>query len=247
MTCEEFRAIVADLVDGGLDPVTERAADRHADGCEACRALRGDLRTIAAAAFTLDRHEPPARVWDRVQERVSHELIERPAPRLLAWPRTRVAWSVWGAAAAALLLATMIGLVSLIQRRGATEQAAQQAAAQQGGDSQELVQSVQADLEAAEAHYDKAIQGLEEIARTDSNVLDPQVASVLQKNLHVIDQAIGESRAALKTQPASTEVQDGLFDAMRSKVALLQQTVELINEMRKGNQAEAGRIMQGLK
>ena len=31
---------------------------------------------------------------------------------------------------------------------------------------------------------------------------------------------------------------------MRTKVAVLQQTVELINEMRKGNQAEAGRLIQ---
>ena len=31
-----------------------------------------------------------------------------------------------------------------------------------------------------------------------------------------------------------------------AKVALLQQTVELINEMRKGNSAEAGRLIQGL-
>jgi hypothetical protein len=37
-----------------------------------------------------------------------------------------------------------------------------------------------------------------------------------------------------------------LFDAMRTKVAVLQQMVELINEMRKGNQAEAGRFIQGL-
>jgi hypothetical protein len=62
----------------------------------------------------------------------------------------------------------------------------------------------------------------------------------------VIDQAISESRAALRAQPASTNAQEGLFDALRSKVALLQQTVELINEMRKGNQAEAGRRVQTL-
>jgi hypothetical protein len=105
---------------------------------------------------------------------------------------------------------------------------------------------VQAELAAAEQHYDKAIQGLEQIARSDSSALDPQVAGVLQKNLQVIDQAIGESRAALQTQPASADAQESLFDAMRSKVALLQQTVELINEMRKGNQAEAGRLIQGL-
>ena len=99
---------------------------------------------------------------------------------------------------------------------------------------------------AAEQHYDRAIQGLEQIARSDTSELDPQVAAVLQKNLQVVDQAISESRAALKTQPASATAQEGLFDAMRTKVALLQQTVELINEMRKGNQAEAGRLMQDL-
>ena len=102
------------------------------------------------------------------------------------------------------------------------------------------------ELQAAEAHYDKAIRELEQIARSDTGALDPQVAGVLQKNLQVIDQAIGESRAALQTQPASADAQESLFDAMRSKVALLQQTVELINEMRKGNQAEAGRLIQGL-
>ncbi len=69
---------------------------------------------------------------------------------------------------------------------------------------------------------------------------------MLQKNLTVIDQAIGESRAALQSQPASVNAQNGLFDALRTKVALLQQTVELINEMRQGNQAEAGRKFQTL-
>ena len=106
--------------------------------------------------------------------------------------------------------------------------------------------TVEAELRAATEHYERAIQQLEQIARTDDGTLDPQVAAVLQRNLQVIDQAIGESRAALQTQPASADVQESLFDAMRSKVALLQQTVELINEMRKGNQTEAGRLLQGL-
>lgn len=243
MTCEQFAEVVADLVDGGLDPATARAAARHADGCESCRALRADLQTISAAAFTLDRLEPPARVWGRIRERLPYETVEEAAPRLLAWPRTGTAWRMWGAAAAVLLLATAIGLLPLLQRRDDASVTAQPSSM----DGQILVDSVQADLLAAEEHYEKAIQGLEEIARTESDALDPQVAGVLQKNLQVIDLAIGESRAALDAQPTSTAVQDGLFDAMRAKVALLQQTVELINEMRKGNQAEAGRIIQGLK
>ena len=238
MNCHEFP--LAEFVDGTLSPADGRAAERHLEGCPACRALVADLRTVRAAAFTLDRRQPPADLLERIQARLTHE----PAPRgrLLAWPNTRGAWSVWLAAAAALVLATIIGLMPLSRSAGVpavTEPAP-------ALDGAALVDSVEADLQAAESHYDRAIQGLEQIARTDSGELDPQVAAVLQKNLQVVDQAIDESRAALKTQPASSRAQDGLFEAMRTKVALLQQTVELINEMRKGNQAEAGRLMQDL-
>jgi hypothetical protein len=37
--------------------------------------------------------------------------------------------------------------------------------------------------------------------------------------------------------------QESLFEAFRRKVGLLQDTVALINEMRKGNQAEAAKII----
>lgn len=236
MTCDDLAT--AAYVDGELDPAEERAIERHLEGCPACRALVADLRTVRAAAFTLDRHEPPADLFARIQGQLSAAPPARPV-RMLAWPNTRSAWGTWLAAAAALLLATFVGLAPLLRQAppGQSEPAA---------DPQALVDSVQADLQAAEQHYDRAIQGLEQIARSDSEALDPQVAAVLRKNMQVVDQAIDESRAALRTQPASSTAQEGLFEAMRTKVALLQQTVELINEMRKGNQAEAGRLMQDL-
>jgi len=62
----------------------------------------------------------------------------------------------------------------------------------------------------------------------------------------VIDQAIRESRAALQSQPASELAQESLFEALRRKVGLLQETIGLINEMRKGNQAGTARIIQNL-
>jgi hypothetical protein len=197
-----------------------------------------DLRTLRDAAFTLDRLEPPPDLLARIRARVT---AEPPATgRLLAGPNTRGAWGVWLAAAAALVLATTVGVVPLFRSAPTPSPAVAPL------DGSALVDSVASDLQLAEAHYDKAIVGLEAIARSDSGELDPQLAAVLQKNLEVVDQAIGESRAALKTQPANQTAQDGLFEAMRTKVALLQQTVELINEMRKGNQAEAGRLMQDL-
>ncbi len=243
MNCQELP--LADFVDGDLDPVAERVVERHLEACPACRALAADLRTVRAAAFTLDRLTPPAGVLETLQARLAQERA--PQARAVPWPNTSAAWTVWLSAAAALILATFIGLMPLgAGRTGAGGDAGTTAGAALGADDAALVDSVEADLLAAEAHYEKAIQGLEQIARSNSAELEPQVAAILQKNLQVVDQAISENRAALREQPASAGVQNGLFEAMRTKVALLQQTVELINEMRKGNQAEAGRLMQDL-
>ena len=62
----------------------------------------------------------------------------------------------------------------------------------------------------------------------------------------VIDGAITESRAALQTEPDNPAAQESLFDALRSKLELLQDVVALINEMRKGNPEGAARIVSGI-
>jgi hypothetical protein len=243
MNCNEYKDAIAEFVDGALDAAGQRALERHVEGCAACRALVADLKSIQAAAFTLDRREPPAAIWDAIRARVAAEPRPDDRGRLLAWPRTRKAWGVWLSAAAALILATVVSIYPLLREQ---RNQAPPSGGVAGSDSAGSVASIQAEFQAAEEHYSKAIAGLEQIAKSESGELDPQTAAVLQKNLQVIDQAISDSRAALSTQPASSDAQDSLFDAMRTKVAVLQQTVELINEMRKGNTAEAGRLIQGL-
>jgi len=246
MNCEDLNEALVDLVDGRLEGAGQRTVERHLEGCDNCRALVEDLRSIRGAAFMLDRREPKAETWSKVRTAIAAE----PAPRgrLIEMGRRQgggVNWPVWLGAAAALILATVIGVMPLLNRpQPVHDDTAQEAA---GDPAAEVtVESVTAEFAAAEKHYQKAIDDLQTIANKDTGELDPQVAQVLQKNLTVIDQAITESRAALRSQPSSANAQSGLFEALRSKVALLQQTVELINEMRKGNQAEAGRRAQTL-
>ncbi len=114
------------------------------------------------------------------------------------------------------------------------------------GADDSLVQSVEMELKLAEQHYENAIASLEQAAKAEQDTLDPEVAAILQKNLAIIDQAIVDSRVALQTQPTNQLAQTSLFDAFRRKVALLQDTITLINEMRKGNQAGAARVLQNL-
>jgi len=235
MRCETVADSLGDLVDGTLAPDGQRAIERHLEGCAGCRALVADLRTIRAAAFTLEQREVPASVWPVLRARLAAERI--PASRTERRGSRGASLHMW-LAAAALVLATTAGIGSLVLRPTTDGPAA-------GGDGA-TIEGVQAELELAEAHYQKAIQGLEAIAQTDTGELDPQVAAVLRDNLQVIDRAIGESRAALQEQPASAPARASLFEGLRQKVALLQHTVELINEMRKGNQAESARLIQGL-
>lgn len=247
MNCADLQHdVLVDLVDGRLDGAEQRDVERHLDACANCRALVEDLRSIRGAAFMLDRREPKPETWTKMQAAIAAEPKGRVLPLGLERRSLGGGVPVWLGAAAALLLATVIGVWPLLNRAPAPHDDSPAAAEAADAEPEVTVESVTAEFEAAEKHYQKAIDDLQTIANKDTGELDPQVASVLQQNLTVIDQAITESRAALKSQPSNSSAQSGLFDALRSKVALLQQTVELINEMRKGNQAEAGRRFQTL-
>jgi hypothetical protein len=75
--------------------------------------------------------------------------------------------------------------------------------------------------------------------------LDVNTAATLRKNLAVINQAIDESRAAVRAEPASQQAQHSLIENFKTKLALLQDTVALINELRAGNDAAAARTGSG--
>ena len=242
MTCDQHRDSLSEYVDGTLqasehpaDATRLDALEAHLAGCERCRALVEDLHTLREAATRLEAHVPPPQLWGRISAAVDGDQ------------RRRV-WSWQPLAAAATLVLVLAGSWFAWQRLAQTPAPAATAAvtppAQQP--DPELVQDVETELKLAEEHYIKAIAGLEAITKAEGSELDPQTADVLQANLRVIDDAIGDSRAALKTEPASDLAQDSLFEALRSKVTLLQDTIALINEMRKGNQEGAARIVSGL-
>src|SRR6185436_16846924 len=96
------------------------------------------------------------------------------------------------------------------------------------------------DFSLVEQQYTSAIAGLEDITRKERASLDMNTAEVLQANLTVIDGAIGDSRAALDREPESGVAQEILVGALQSKMALLQDTVTLINAMRQADDGSAG-------
>jgi len=243
-------AAINDYVDEALDAAARTEVDEHLAGCSRCRTLVDDLTEIRRAASTLDPRQPPARSWTRLERAMKLEAEHATARSAATGPsRLRGYWP-WLAAAAALVVATLVGL-RFVPNRGESTTARSDAPASTAPvttqASSAAAQSVETELREAEGHYEKAIKGLEQIANAEQNVFDPRTAATLQKNLAVIDQAIGESRAALKAQPTSEPAQQSLLENFRTKMALLQDTVALINEMRKGNDAGAARVVSGLK
>jgi anti-sigma factor RsiW len=235
MTCESCSSLIDDYVDGLLAADERRAIDAHLAGCAACRTLAADLGTIRRVAGDLERHVPPPRVWNGLAAAVEAE------PRRRSWAAAVFSWRPLAAAALVVLLAG--GGAWLVLRALPEPGPARTATAP--ADPARL-QTVEAKLKTAEQQYQEAITELEQVVQAESTTLDPQVRAVLEKNLGVIDQAIGESRAALQSQPMNLLAQESLFEAFRNKVALLQDAIVLINEMRKGNPEGTARAVSGL-
>jgi len=242
--CGRFAALIHDRVDGALDAGAQPELDAHLASCAACRGLLSDLDAINRTAADIPDVTPRPEVWNSLAARLAAEAAARPRP---FWTGARVALAM--AATLVVAVTSSVWLLRAPAPAAPTEASADSPAGAATGviqSDRDLVQDVDEHLRIADEHYVQAIAGLEQVVRSGEGALDPALAATLQKNLGVIDQAITESREAIKTQPNSQLAQTSLFEALRQKVSLLEDTVALINVMRKGDQAGAAKILGGL-
>jgi anti-sigma-K factor RskA len=240
---------IHDYVDDALDAPERGEIERHLAACAVCRQLIDDLREIRRVAASLEPRDPPVRAWTRLERAIRLEQAAHTASRRGAAQKRGMRSFLWLAAAAAIIIATIVGLRMKpgTPQPAAPPTAVNAPATTAAASADDAARSVETELRQAEDHYEKAIKGLEQIAAAEQSVFDPRTAATLQKNLAVIDQAIGESRAALRSEPSNEPAQQSLLENFKAKMGLLQDTVALINEMRKGNDAGAARVVSGLK
>ena len=211
MTCEQCSEWLGDAVDGTLDARTQKEVDTHCRGCASCRELLDDLMEIRAAAATLDRHTPSPDLWRAIAAKVGG-----------AGDRRKTAPSAWPQLAAAAALVVVLGTAAWFTIRMAPSEKG-------NGAASELVRTAASELQLAEQHYLNAIASLEQLTVNRDNALDPAIGAEIAQSLSSIDRAIDDSRAALKAEPNSFVAQTSLLEALRMKVALLQETVSLMN------------------
>ena len=226
MNCSTCQPLLSAYVDGAMRGGEYAAVDEHLRGCVPCRVVAQDLASIRTAAGSLEPLIPPAHVWHRIA--AAAETQTRASSFHAGW----FAWRPLAAAAMTAVLAAGLWRVGTLLEPAGNREFAPQIA--------DVVPAVESD---PEAHYTLAIARLEEVTTADQDVLDQETAGAINAGLTVIDEAITESRAALRSEPESESAQESLFAALRRKVALLQEMLGLINEMRKGNQEGAARIL----
>jgi hypothetical protein len=227
MNCHECQPLLSAYVDRAIGGGERAAVASHLGTCRDCRALAEDLASIRAAASSLEPVLPPAHVWHQLSAAAAQTRRSRFQPGWFGWrPLTALAMS-------AVIAAGLWRVGTLLQPAVPAPASSQ---------IEDVAQFADTDSD-PEAHYTVAIARLEEVTRADRDVLDQETAGAVNAGLMVIDDAITESRAALKSEPQSESAQESLFAALRRKVALLQEMLALINEMRKGNQEGAARIL----
>jgi hypothetical protein len=235
---DRYRPMLGDLVEGSLSASERREVEAHVKSCEDCRGTLAELTEIRAAASALGRLEPPPGVWERVRDSIRSQSGETPggSVQLSKGARLPFIWSHRWALAATLLF--VVGTLVTIDSLGLFPNAAPPEGSPEW---------VSAELQLAESHYQNAIRGLEKIVDEGQGTLDPQVAVVLRQNLTVIEDAIAESREAAREEPANPAAGESLLAALRQKVSLLQNTVLLINEIRKGQGEGAVNILNEMR
>ena len=235
MSCQEYEAQIGDYVDGAMDEARRASFESHLTTCASCQAIVADFTVLRAASLSLEPQVPPPHVWRKLSAAIEAE----PKP-LLGFGGTP--W--WRAFAPVAAMAVLVASLSWTAAQLASVPGERLASRTPVTQSEPV--SILVEYQLAERDLTNTIEGLERIAADDPAALDMETADVLKANLTVLDGAIGESREALKKEPENDVAQESLFEALRNKVALLQDTIALINEMRKGNQEGAARIVSGL-
>lgn len=249
MSCTRSQQDIQDLVDGALGAIRTAELQQHLDQCASCRALADDLQRLRDVAASMEPLEPPDHVWMQVAGRLRQEGRVTARPAVATAGRGGQAWL---AVAAALILAVGASLWFVIApaNRPADEATAntvaQRTEAEPGNAAAtDAVQSGVEDLQKAERLLQSGVAKLRDGLGADGQTLPGAVATTLDSNLRILDQAIAESSSALQQEPQNVAARTSLFDALQRKISLLQDTIALMNEVRKGNAAGVAQVVEG--
>lgn len=200
---------INDYVDG----IVSDDVSAHVAACPQCAADAEALRALLLEVNALPASIAPERdlrpgIWQQID---AESVIPLRSPRGTLWAaRYRLA-----AAAVLLIAVSSIVTFMLVQRN----------APQVGGEFTNTV-LLASDARALEREYSDELKELQTIVRNSRGTLAPETMKILEDNLAIIDNAIGEARAALQADPNSGMLVEMLRSAYQKKLELLRQAAK---------------------
>lgn len=221
---------LSDYLDDELAAPDRAAIDAHLHVCDACAEELDSLRRIVAHAATVGEHDTaPARdLWSGIQARIERRVanVTDFRPRREAAPR-RISFSLAQLAAAAALLIAVSGTGAWILRGRAPASLAPAGAAIQAEVEPTALPADARLVNFADAQYDAAVSDLERTLRERRNDLNARTVEILERNLMLIDAAIGQARQALEEDPGNTYLNRHLVESRRRKLDLLRRATAI--------------------
>lgn len=217
---------LSEYIDEELTPEARAAVDAHLSTCAECAALVADLRAVVSKARSVGEEPPTWDLWPGIARRLaprSHGpqvvAIESRRPR-------RFSFSIPQLAAASLAVALLSAGAVWLAIRGGGEPFGPGAPAG-GGAPITAVSDPDGVADPRFAEYEAAVDDLEMLLAELGDRIDPESRTAIEENLAIIDQAIGQTRGALETDPDDAYLNTHLASTMQRKIDVLQEATRL--------------------
>jgi len=235
---DEWTDRLSEYIDGEL-PEDERArVESHLAGCAACTATLHDLTRIVEEARGRRPLPPREDLWPGIAERIGADGAAAGSLRAGRAAR-RVTFTMPQLAAAAVLLAAISGSVAWRLHPGVETGAQVRASAPVDSTASRVDRQSPAPdapdvrvepVSLSDAQYDAAVADLERALSKGRGRLDKTTIAIVEENLQIIDQAIGQAREALAADPANSYLSGHLVEARRKKLDLLRRATALTTD-----------------
>lgn len=214
--------LLDDHVDGLLSPEQTLELEAHIQGCDTCRAELAQLRSLLEQAAALPTEiEPERDLWSGIATRIegASSLPLSPDPSPQRGEREKGPWYVNPrvlALAAALLVGATVAATRLL-----TPEPPAPSVAEAPAQPETLAHP------AWEDEMTTASVALGQTLEARRAQLQPATIAIIDDNLHIIDTAIEDCRAALISDPANTQLEAAMLSAWQRKVGLLERATTL--------------------
>jgi anti-sigma factor RsiW len=208
-----------DYVDGLLGAAERATIERHLEACAECTTSVHELRALLGDIAGLPRGIAPARdLLAAIGAAIDAGSGEARALRLPL--RERTVWSARHAlAAAAIVLVALTSAVTALVVRTAAVPSDVLAVSAPGAFEPEEFRRI-------EANYIAATDELEAVLASGRGALAPETVRILEENLRIIDAALAEAGAALRSDPGNAALSEMMVAAYEKKLDLLRRAAQ---------------------